>query len=89
MSDGDPTPPLAEPPRKKTRLERELFNLPNMITYGRVVAIPAVLAFMAYDSEVNAFIAAMTVALSPRHLSASAFASSFGAATAPNALPIS
>ncbi|MBI2373840.1 MAG: CDP-diacylglycerol--glycerol-3-phosphate 3-phosphatidyltransferase [Deltaproteobacteria bacterium] len=49
--------------REKTRLERELFNIPNTITYARVAAIPLVLVFMASDSEVNAFRAAMIFAV--------------------------
>ncbi|MBI4817371.1 MAG: CDP-diacylglycerol--glycerol-3-phosphate 3-phosphatidyltransferase [Deltaproteobacteria bacterium] len=50
-------------PEAKARLRREIFNIPNSITYARVAAIPLVLAFMAFDSQKNAFIAAMIFAV--------------------------
>jgi CDP-diacylglycerol---glycerol-3-phosphate 3-phosphatidyltransferase len=37
----------------------DFLALPNLITYFRILAIPAVLAFMLIDSRQNAFIAAM------------------------------
>ena len=43
-------------------LRRQALSLPNLITYGRILAIPGVLAFMQFDSRRNAFIAAMIFA---------------------------
>jgi CDP-diacylglycerol--glycerol-3-phosphate 3-phosphatidyltransferase len=47
----------------RSSLGRQAVNLPNLITYGRILAIPLVLAFMAFDSRRNAFIAAMVFAV--------------------------
>ena len=47
---------------RRRRLRREALNIPNLLTYGRILAIPAVLFFMAFDSPRNAFIAAMLFA---------------------------
>jgi CDP-diacylglycerol--glycerol-3-phosphate 3-phosphatidyltransferase len=44
-------------------LGRQALSLPNLITFGRILAIPAVLAIMQSDSRRNAFIAAMIFAL--------------------------
>lgn len=44
-------------------LSGQALSLPNLITYVRVLAIPAVLAVMQVDSRRNAFIAAMIFAL--------------------------
>lgn len=43
-------------------LSRQALSVPNLLTYGRVLAIPAVLVFSAFDSPRNAFIAAMIFA---------------------------
>lgn len=44
-------------------LARQALSLPNLITYLRVLAIPAVMGFMSFDSPRNAFIAAMIFAV--------------------------
>ena len=44
------------------RLQKGALSLPNLLTYGRVAAIPAVMLVMAFDSPRNAFIAAMIFA---------------------------
>jgi CDP-diacylglycerol--glycerol-3-phosphate 3-phosphatidyltransferase len=44
-------------------LAKQALSPPNLITYVRIAAIPAVLAVMQYDSRRNAFIAAMIFAL--------------------------
>jgi CDP-diacylglycerol---glycerol-3-phosphate 3-phosphatidyltransferase len=44
-------------------LAKQASSLPNLITYVRIAAIPAVLAIMQYDSRRNAFVAAMLFAL--------------------------
>ena len=49
-------------PRRKS-LATQALQLPNLITYARVLAIPAVLMMMQYDSPRNAFIAAMIFAV--------------------------
>jgi len=51
---------MKEPRR---RITRHAFSLPNIITYLRIAAIPAVLFVMQSDSRRNAFIAAMVFAL--------------------------
>lgn len=43
----------------RPRVLRHAFSLPNIITYLRIAAIPAVLFIMQSDSRRNAFIAAM------------------------------
>ena len=43
-------------------LSRQAVSIPNLLTYGRVAAIPAVLIFCYFDSPRNAFIAAMIFA---------------------------
>ncbi len=43
---------------KSYKLKEEFFNLPNMLTMGRIVAIPLVLVFVYYESRINSFIAA-------------------------------
>ena len=55
---------MTETTRTKTAKEKraELWALPNLITYFRILAIPAVLAFMLFDSRLNAFIAAVIFA---------------------------
>jgi len=45
--------------RKRKRLRRELTNLPNLITYGRLIAIPACLVFLARGDPHSSFIAAV------------------------------
>jgi CDP-diacylglycerol--glycerol-3-phosphate 3-phosphatidyltransferase len=45
-----------------TTLAKQALSLPNLITYGRIAAIPAVLATMQSDSRRNAFVAAMIFA---------------------------
>lgn len=52
---------MAEADRRGS-FRKAVFNLPNLITYGRILAIPAVLAAMAFDSPQNAFLAAMIFA---------------------------
>lgn len=44
---------------RKPTLRQQALNIPNLLTYGRVVIIPAVLALMAFDSRRNAFFAAL------------------------------
>jgi len=39
-------------------LKQEFFNLPNMLTMCRILAIPLVLFFVYYESRINSFIAA-------------------------------
>lgn len=51
-----------EAPRRGS-LARQALNLPNLITYLRVLAIPAVMWVMSSDSPRNAFIAAMIFAV--------------------------
>jgi CDP-diacylglycerol--glycerol-3-phosphate 3-phosphatidyltransferase len=46
----------------RSSLARQALNLPNLITYLRVLAIPGVMLVMSYDSPRNAFIAAMLFA---------------------------
>jgi CDP-diacylglycerol--glycerol-3-phosphate 3-phosphatidyltransferase len=48
---------------RRRRLRREALNIPNLLTYGRILAIPAVMFFMAFDSVRNAFVASMIFAL--------------------------
>ena len=40
-------------------LKRELFNIPNMLTYMRIVLIPLVIILMAYNTRTSLFYAAM------------------------------
>ncbi len=42
---------------------RQAVFVPNLITYGRILSIPAVLVVMQFDSPRNAFIAAMIFAM--------------------------
>ncbi|MEE2902917.1 MAG: CDP-diacylglycerol--glycerol-3-phosphate 3-phosphatidyltransferase [Myxococcota bacterium] len=44
---------------KQETTRNELWALPNLITYFRILAIPAVLCFMLLDSRLNAFIATL------------------------------
>ena len=53
---------MNEPAPRAATLREQLVSLPNLITYGRILAIPLVLVFMQYDSRLNAFIAAMIFA---------------------------
>ncbi|MCC7386645.1 MAG: CDP-diacylglycerol--glycerol-3-phosphate 3-phosphatidyltransferase [Deltaproteobacteria bacterium] len=54
---------MNEPSKERTDpLGRQALSLPNLLTYLRVLAIPAVLLFMAFDSPRNAFIGAMIFA---------------------------
>ncbi len=39
------------------KLRQEFFNLPNMLTFLRIVIIPFVLVFIYYESRINSFIA--------------------------------
>lgn len=47
----------------KPRLAAQAISLPNLITYARILAVPAVLAMMQFDSPRNAFLAAMVFAV--------------------------
>lgn len=47
---------------KRVTLGAQAVQIPNLITYARIAAIPFVLLLMQYDSPRNAFIAAMTFA---------------------------
>ena len=49
--------------RRGSLLFGQFLNAPNMITYLRIIAIPAVLFTMQFDSRRNAFIAAMIFAV--------------------------
>ena len=44
-------------------LKRQALALPNLLTYARIAAIPAVLTFLAYESRLNSFFAAMIFSL--------------------------
>ena len=44
---------------RRNGLGRQALSLPNLITYVRILAVPAILAVMQYDSPRNAFIAAL------------------------------
>lgn len=48
---------------RQRRVFRHAFSLPNVITYLRILAIPAVLLILRSDSRRNAFIAAMIFAV--------------------------
>ncbi len=48
--------------REKLSLQKQALSLPNLITYVRILAIPAVLFTMQFDSPRNAFLAAMIFA---------------------------
>lgn len=54
---------MSEPRPGRVPLARQALNLPNIITYLRVLAIPAIMAVMSVDSPRNAFIAAMIFAV--------------------------
>lgn len=47
---------------KRVTLGAQALQIPNLITYARIGAVPFVLLLMLYDSPRNAFIAAMTFA---------------------------
>ena len=47
---------------EKQNLGKQALSLPNLFTYARILAIPAVLFTMQFDSPRNAFIAAMIFA---------------------------
>src|SRR5688500_9016318 len=49
--------------QKKPNFGSQALSLPNLFTYARILAIPAVLFTMQFDSPRNAFIAAMIFAL--------------------------
>jgi CDP-diacylglycerol---glycerol-3-phosphate 3-phosphatidyltransferase len=49
--------------KQKASLGSQALALPNLFTYARILAIPAVLFTMQFDSPRNAFIAAMIFAL--------------------------
>ena len=44
--------------RKASSLREEFFNLPNMLTMGRILVIPLVLVFVYNESRMNSFLAA-------------------------------
>src|SRR5690349_9760666 len=48
--------------QNKASLGSQALALPNLFTYARILAIPAVLFMMQFDSPQNAFIAAMMFA---------------------------
>ena len=48
---------------EKKNLGRQALSLPNLFTYARILAIPAVLFTMQFDSPRNAFVAAMLFAV--------------------------
>ena len=58
MSTADSIQKRSKRPIRKTLLQ-ELFNLPNLLTLGRIAAIPFVCALMLQDTRVYAFIAAL------------------------------
>ena len=45
--------------RRMRRMRRELTNLPNLITYGRLIAIPACLVLLARGDARSSFLAAV------------------------------
>lgn len=49
---------VKRPKESRAKLRRELTNLPNLITYLRIVLIPVTLWFVVNDSPMNAAIAA-------------------------------
>lgn len=51
-------PKTKRPKESRAKLRRELTNLPNLITYLRIILIPVTLWFVLHDSPVNAAIAA-------------------------------
>jgi len=48
---------------ERVPLAKQAVSVPNLLTYGRVLAIPLVLALMAFDSPRNAFWAAIVFSL--------------------------
>ncbi len=49
----------AAPRKRGPTLRQQALNIPNLLTYGRVLAIPLVVGLMAFDSRRNAFFAAL------------------------------
>ncbi len=63
---GTPEPTLnPEPPRRirGANLRRELWNLPNMLTLGRVLIIPPFVLYTYYADPLHSFLAAAIFAL--------------------------
>lgn len=54
---------MSEAGADRKSLARQAVSLPNLITYLRVLAIPAIMLVMSSDSPRNAFIAAMVFAV--------------------------
>ena len=57
---------MSEPPELSTptpSLVRQALSIPNLITYARMAAIPAVMAIMQADSPMNAVIASVVFAI--------------------------
>lgn len=60
-----PSAALAAPraPTRRERLRKELLNLPNLMTLGRIGLVPVYLAFLAYEDRHRSFAAAVVFAV--------------------------